>query len=51
MGVQVEICVDRVADAIAATAAGVDRIEFCAGLGDAGGVTPSAGSIRAVRAV
>jgi copper homeostasis protein len=43
----VEICLDDVAGARAAEAAGADRIEVCTDLAD-GGVTPSLGLIRSV---
>ena len=51
MSTVVEICVDSVAGARIAEAAGADRIELCAGLAE-GGTTPSIGTIRAaLRAV
>lgn len=46
--VLVEVCVDSVTSAVTAQRAGADRLEVCASLHD-GGLTPSAGTIAAVR--
>ncbi|MBL8977256.1 MAG: copper homeostasis protein CutC [Gemmatimonadetes bacterium] len=48
MHVLVEAAVESVAGAVAAGRAGAGRLELCAGLAE-GGVTPSAGLVRAVR--
>ena len=47
--VLLEVCVDTVEAALAAAVAGADRLELCGSL-SAGGTTPSAGAIAAVRA-
>jgi copper homeostasis protein len=46
--VLVEVCIDSVADAVAAERGGAGRVELCADL-VRGGTTPSAGMIAAVR--
>lgn len=46
-GVLLEVCVDRLADALAAKDSGADRIELCGAL-ELGGLTPSIGLIEEV---
>ncbi|KAI9060511.1 hypothetical protein FKP32DRAFT_1655802 [Trametes sanguinea] len=47
--VTIEVCIDSVESAIAASRGGADRLELCGNLGLGGGTTPSLGLFKAVR--